>query len=1080
MTEPEFLSLFSLSHCSAAELTAWTKLLLEFRDCFAVHQCELEGTDKFSIDIPTNGQIVNRKQYPLSKEYEDAVEEFVQENLKCGKISPSLSPYNSPCHVVKKKNNEYRVVHDYRGINEISAKYSYSIPNCKDMLRELGGKKYYSSLDLKSAFMQVPLKEEDKMKTAFTSRSGKYHHNFTPFGFKNVPFQFQYGMNVHVWKDLSPNELKAFFDDASTGHNDFSQHISIARKAFTRLREAKIKLRLDKCQFGVPEIQFLGHRVSKEGIFIDKEKIKQAKEFKPPTNRKQVMRFLGFMNYFHQFIQGYADIASPLFELTRKSVSFVWTEVHQSAWSKLLDSLFNEPVLAHVDFSKQFIVQCDASLKSVGAVILQRDQQDNLRPVLYFSKKLEPSQSLWSATDRELYAIYMTLLHNKKWLWGADFVIETDHNPLLGMFQKKIPERDVTGKLSRWLTFIQAFTFKLVYRKGRENQLADFMSRDVLISDQQEEPTCSSLYLSLEDVKEIQMNNPEISNIRRHLKTEDSMIPLPAMWDRCKDRLTVKDDIVQFMDTSKYLSSPKLKFLLPDEETVKVMKLIHTSIFANHCSAQNLQALFLDVFYNPFVNKLANQVVDECGICCATRRTADVVPPLKSLEIPEKFKVWSIDFAGPFNTTNNGNKHILVMMEHFTRWIVAVATKDQSSETVCDAIVSEILARTGLPDKIISDNGSGFVSQALKNLYNKLNIRLSNSTAYNPRCNGLAEVSVKGVKDCLRKLVQQNPAEWDTVLPQFMISYNQSPQSSTGISPYLATYNVEPVRPWSILLSKPVSNYELGFSSTGYTNLQIQNMKKIDDIVRQNQAKAKEKQQQYFESRVNPSKAKLHDIVFIRNHDLKTGISRKLQPLWVKPSRILDINEHNAMLQDLVTGKKTRQSLKNLKVSNYEAAEDFIKSVLQKEVKCKEDPRNSNSDQCFSTLGSSLPKMKVQLDDYSYYQIFDTAASTSIIPESLYLKLKENNLIKEEVSQHTNIVGLKNENVSLNIRVKIPLKFGNTIVRGWFSVVSTESPLMLIGVNILRQLGFINFRYCNNRLVIELPRQNTVVVHSYK
>ena len=1074
MSNDEFLTLFDLSHLSDIEHLEFKNLLLEFRDIFALHQCELVGSNSFEIDIPTNGQVVNKKQYQLTPDKEKIVEDFVQESLASGLIEPSLSPYNSPCHVVKKRNNEFRVVQDMREINAITYNYDYNIPNCRDMLRSLGGKKYYTCLDLKSGYMQIKLRPEDREKTAFTSLSGKYQFIFTPFGFKNVPFQFQYFMTTKVWKEMAYKEVWPFFDDSGTGHDEFDYHIDIVRKMFVKLHEASIKLRPDKCQFGVPKINFLGHEISKSGIHIDKSKVMKAKEFQPPNNKKQLMRFLGFMNYFHMFIKDFAGIAQPLFKLTSKDVAFKWSDVHQNAWLRLLNCLFEEPVLAHVDHNKQFIVQCDASSSSVGAVILQPDCNNVLKPVLYFSKKLNLAQSKWSATDRELYAIYLTLLYNKKLLWGSNFVIESDHKPLLGLIQKRVPERDILGKLARWLSFIQAFTFQLRYKKGSDNMLADFFSRDVVCFADSND---NNMYLSLDDIRISQESSPEVKNLKKYL-LHNSVIPLPTFWDRCKERLVLDDDFVKFVDTSKYLSSPKLKYILPDEAALKVMKAIHISMFSNHCSAQNLQAAFLNTFYNPFVNKLAVQVLSECGICNATRRANEIVPPLKPLDIPEKFACWSLDFGGPFHTSNNGFKYILILTEHFTRWTVAKATKDQSSESVCDVLCEEILSKFGLPNKIINDNGSGLVSQAIKHFYDKLGIRMTNSTIHNPRSNGLAESSIKNVKDCLRKIVQLSPLEWDTYLSHFMTSYNTMPQSSTDISPYLAMFNVEPKKPWDILLNKKVcSNYQLGMSSTGYMNLQIQTMKRVHDVVMSNQIISKSKQLHYFDDKANLAKVKLHDIVFVRNLDFKVGLSKKLQPIWVKPSRVLDINDNYALIQDPVTCKKTKISVKHLKPSNYVAAVDYITNTLKKDV----NPKCADSNQCFSTVGNipNLPKSEVNYKGFQYYQIFDTAASVSIISKSLYDHFKSYKLVLEEDTCCSNICGLKNENVSLNIKVCIPVKFGKITLNCWFSVVNIESPLMLLGVNILKELKVINFTYENDKLVVRLPHMNTEVNHYY-
>ena len=287
-------------------------------------------------------------------------------------ISPSSSPWASPIVLVKKKDGRTRFCVDYRKLNHLTRKDAYPLPRIDDTLNTLAGSKWFSTLDLISGYWQVELDQQTREKTAFCTPEGLFEFNVMPFGLCNAPATFQRLMDL-VLAGLQWSQCLVYLDDVIVMGRTFSEHLQNLSSVFSRIREASLKLKPAKCAFLQPEVHYLGHIVSGDGVATDPSKVEKVKTWPTSTSTKETQSFLGFASYYRRFIRNFAQIAKPLHKLAERNVAFRWTEECQAAFDELRQKLCSAPVLAYPDFKKSFILDTDASDTGIGGVLSQLD-----------------------------------------------------------------------------------------------------------------------------------------------------------------------------------------------------------------------------------------------------------------------------------------------------------------------------------------------------------------------------------------------------------------------------------------------------------------------------------------------------------------------------------------------------------------------------------------------------------------------------------------------------------------------------------------------------------------------------------
>ncbi|MBV2113416.1 MAG: hypothetical protein KUF82_20885, partial [Candidatus Thiodiazotropha sp. (ex Ctena orbiculata)] len=448
-------------------------LLSQYQEIFMAPDGLLGQTDLVEHEIETENHRpikIPPRRIPIFKR--DQVDQELNKMLAQGIVEPSDSPWSAPICLVKKKDGSCRFCIDFRNLNAITLKDAYPLPRIDDTLDSLAGSLWFSTLDLASGYWQIKVSEKSKKKTAFvTPHRGLYHFNVMPFGLTNAPATFQRLME-RVLYGLTPQKCLCYLDDIIIVGETFEIALENLKLVFERLKEANLKLKPKKCSLFQTKVAYLGHIVSKDGTMCDPSKIEAIKYWPAPTNKSEVRSILGLIGYYRKFIPNFSERASPLTKLTRKKVKFHWDDKCYKAFQDLKACLIKSPILSFPKRSGTFVLDSDASLHGIGAVLSQI-QNDEEKVIAYASRTLNPAQQQYCTTKRELLAVVTFMKHFKHYLLGQKFIIRTDHAPLIWLRNFKEPE----GLIARWISVIETFDYTIQYRPGRQHQNADCLSR---------------------------------------------------------------------------------------------------------------------------------------------------------------------------------------------------------------------------------------------------------------------------------------------------------------------------------------------------------------------------------------------------------------------------------------------------------------------------------------------------------------------------------------------------------------------------------------------------------------------------
>lgn len=426
------------------------------------------------IRLKDEGNLNLQHSYPLPLALEPQLKQNIKEWLKLGIIEPSTSPYCSPLLAVRKKDGTHRFCLDCRHLNNKTEFDAEPIADIKAIFSRLSGKSIYSKIDLTSGYWQLPLHKSSRQYTAFKTRSGLFHFCVLPFGLANAPASFS-RLIRQVTAGLE--NIEVYMDDILIATNTWTEHCTTIKKLLEALNRYGLHAKPSKCEFGYEKLEYLGHELSHNHIKPVEGRVDALQNTPLPKTKKQLRSFLGSVGYYHQFIPHYADKAAPLQNLLKKTEpeQISWTDTTQDVFESLKQSLTTEPVLQLPDINAPFILRTDASNTGISAVLLQPSKKDfrHYAPVAYASRRIRGAELNYSTIEKEALAIYWALQKFEIYLYARDFVIETDHRPLLYLQGAD----KLNPRLKRWALYLSLFRFKAQHIPGPDNHLADFMSR---------------------------------------------------------------------------------------------------------------------------------------------------------------------------------------------------------------------------------------------------------------------------------------------------------------------------------------------------------------------------------------------------------------------------------------------------------------------------------------------------------------------------------------------------------------------------------------------------------------------------
>uniref|UniRef100_A0A1J3K9P1 Retrovirus-related Pol polyprotein from transposon 17.6 n=1 Tax=Noccaea caerulescens TaxID=107243 RepID=A0A1J3K9P1_NOCCA len=444
------------------------KLVDQFSDIFAEPK-ELppfRDNHNHRIQLVEGENPVNQRPYRSAVHQKNEIDKIVQEMLSTGTIQPSSSSFASPVVLVKKKDGTWWLCVDYRGLNGLTVKDRFPIPLIDDLMDELGGSTIYSKIDLRAGYHQVRMSPPDIHKTAFKTHSGHFEYLVMPFGLTNAPATFQGLMNATFQAFLRKFVL-VFFYDILVYKSSVELHLQHLHSVFEVMRGQKLFAKQSKCSFATTRVKYLGHFIDAQGISTDPAKVQAIAAWPIPTNLKQLRGFLGLAGYYWRFVKNFGTIARPLPLLTKKD-AFVWSDEAQVAFTALKTALCTAPVLALPLFDRPFVVETDACGQGIGAVLMQDGH-----PLAYISRHLQGKQLHLSIYEKELLAVVFAVQKWRHYLLTGQFVIKTDQRSLKYLLEQRLN----TPIQQQWLPKLLEFDYEIQYKEGKENLMADALSR---------------------------------------------------------------------------------------------------------------------------------------------------------------------------------------------------------------------------------------------------------------------------------------------------------------------------------------------------------------------------------------------------------------------------------------------------------------------------------------------------------------------------------------------------------------------------------------------------------------------------
>ncbi|GAU16304.1 hypothetical protein TSUD_299360 [Trifolium subterraneum] len=679
-------------------------------------------------------------------------------------IRPSTSSFSSPIILVKKKDGSWRMCIDYRALNKATIPDKFPIPVIEELLDELHGAKYFSKLDLKSGYHQVRVKEEDVHKTAFRTHEGHYEFMVMPFGLMKAPSTFQSLMN-EVFKPLLRKTVLVFFDDILVYSKSWQEHLMHLAQVLKVLQTYGLVANKKKCQFGQQSIEYLGHLINGEGVAVDPNKVVSVTNWPIPNNVKGVRGFLGLTGYYRKFIRDYGKIAKPLTELTKKN-AFVWSEEAGKAFDSLKKSLTTAPVLALPDFSKEFIIECDASGGGIGAILMQ-----SKRPIAYFSKALGTNNLAKSAYEKELMALVLAIQHWRPYLIGRRFIVSTDQKSLKQLLQQRM----VTADQQNWAAKLLGYDFEIIYKPGKLNRGADALSRINEGGELCQGISCiqwkDELILKAEN-----QNDEQLQQIIKDLQAGPDSRP---GYEYKQGVLLYEGRLV--------LSAKSL--LIP-----VMLSEFHTTPQGGHSGFyKTYRRLIANVYWVGMKNTV-QEFVKACDICQRQKYlTSSPGGLLQPLPIPKR--IWE-DISMDFITglpKSKGYEAVFVIVDRLSKYVHFVPLKHPyTARTIAEIFVREVVRLHGVPLSIVSDRDPIFISNFWKELFKLQGTKLRMSTSYHPETDGQTEVVNRCLETYLRCFISDQLGTWSNWLSWSEYWFNTSYHTTTGKTPYEIVYGRTP------------------------------------------------------------------------------------------------------------------------------------------------------------------------------------------------------------------------------------------------------------------------------------------------
>ncbi|CAF0825482.1 unnamed protein product [Adineta steineri] len=863
----------------------------------------------------------NSRAYPQNNEQRTETEKIIDKMLHAKQIRPSISPWSSPMLLARKKDGSFRFVVGYRKLNAITTKDAYPMPTIEETLQKLGGHTFFTKMDLASDYFQIPIREEDKPKTAFTTARGLYEFNVLPQGLRNASASFQRIMNT-ILVNKRESYCIVYMDDILIFSETFNDHLQHVEEIMRILDKHRFTVSPAKCSMAQSNIDYLGHSISGEGVTPLGDNMAPILTMPEPRSLKEANLFIGGLGFYRRFIKDFAKLAAPIYAVTNKSKArrgeFYWGDKQSAAFQSLKKALTSKPLFLHFPEPNQpLLLSTDASDNRIGAVLKQKSADNKLHVISYFSQMLSTTQQRYSTIEKEALAIHTALEKLRPYVINHEVTIETDHCPLCNFHRRTTRNR----RIDFWSIDLADYNIKEIkYKKGSCNCDADLLSRypinasiGAITRSMTRKVTTSSSPSPSSEVSinshptltdnnspQVRISPIDLSRIREEQQHDD------LIQEKMKkpDKYSIIKDGILFRECKNKSKVP----FLPKSLIKEVLQAFHDHLSAAHFGRNRTYTNITKRCYWPNMYLDIKNYVRSCDTC-ARHNIPRNKPPghLQSIPPPEGiFDLVGLDFWGPASEpSTNGNKYILVLTDYMSKFVIARATPHNNAQTVAEFIV-EVASTFGVPKQLLTDQGTHFNNELVNAIAQLLGCHHTLSTAYHPQTNGQVERWNATMRPQLNKLASQQPADWDKYLSAVVSAYNNGEHDTTGITPFELMFGrnpsmvFDPTKPM-VQLSKP-SDYLVHMRT--FRAIQIQSARSNTQI---QQVRMK---QRYDKSRSNP-RYDLNDLVLVRTPPPQR---HKGAEIYQGPYRIIQLIHSNTYIVEQVhTGDQRRVHTSMLK-----------------------------------------------------------------------------------------------------------------------------------------------------------------------
>lgn len=755
-------------HLDSETRTGLEKILLKSRAAFRdeVGKCNVY-THKFQVEGLTEMRCKNR---PINRVIEAKMREVIREWREQGLIKPSTSPYRVALQPVEKKNGQYRPCGDFRKFNEFISMLNNEVSRIADLRVKFKGKRYFTKLDFLQSFLQISLDKDSQNYCAFVFDGVPYQFTRVPFGTKDSMPAFIKALQIVL--EGTEEFCTSYVDDILIHSATLEEHIRHIAEILSRIEAAGFTLNIDKCNWIQEQVEFVGMNISEKGVEPIPEKVAGIREFPRPNTKRKLQSFLGMVNFYRHYIPKCADIEKPLYEITSPTAVYKWTEVHQNAFDLLKTLLCEATIQQFPDMDKPFYVVTDASSTGIAGAIYQLDDDGHVRPICFNSRTLSSAEKNYYTTEQELLAAIYTLKKNYYILVGAEVYLFTDHSSITLLRQHPF----LSSRISRWLIYLENFNLKKSHIPGKDNVVADALSR----YHRQMMDKSTTGYISMNHIKYVGLDNfmKRIEQLNDE-QMKDVLVQQFLLQPSKVPKLKKGDD-GRFLWRS--YKDHTYRIYVPATLRSEVLKHYHG--YYVHPGTWKMLNMIRRTYDWPGIVEDVSQYLRNCIECQVSKsRKRHLYGPMKSIKTTKPGEIVCVDFYGPLPQARGGCKMIVVVMDHFTKFTRLFAIKNATAAATIRSLQSFINDFGHSITTILSDNGPQFASNLWRNHWREKGIEARFTSYYTPQSNPVERV-MSTIKEVLRMRCRAQQRKWVEYLKEIEHKVNHVIHKTTEAIPY--------------------------------------------------------------------------------------------------------------------------------------------------------------------------------------------------------------------------------------------------------------------------------------------------------